>query len=154
MNFTAWLGGWVNKDVNSNSHELLPCSRSGTAMRLMVVHRFGEHRGFITWSRRGCLLESQGGSSTHITFQKHVTKLTDSKSKSGLKDRIIWEWIWKSVIGWCQPRALFYYQIIFALGRYCGITYEHQLGVQQAGYSGSPPSWPGDPGQDTYLPRP
>lgn len=35
----------------------------------------------ISYSKPG-LLESQDGDSTHITFQKHVIKLTDSKTKS------------------------------------------------------------------------
>ena len=36
-NFTALFGGQVNKDVNCNSQELLPYSRSVTEMSLMVV---------------------------------------------------------------------------------------------------------------------
>lgn len=52
-------------------------------------------------------------------------------------------------LGYCFITKLYLsLEILFAYG----ITYEHQLGVQQIGYSGSP--WLGNPGQDTYLPKP
>lgn len=62
-------------------------------MSSIVVQRFRDlvtmnAGGFISWSKGG-LLESQGRDSTHSTFQKYVTKLTDSKIKCGWKDIII-----------------------------------------------------------------